>query len=110
MALLLKSFEFRREREKTWRELEKLVDTVEKNGVRGLSARQLARLPQLYRAALSGLSVARAISLDKNLVDYLESLCARAYFCVYGTKRHFVDAVLDNTPMPATAGTSQLEW
>jgi uncharacterized membrane protein SpoIIM required for sporulation len=30
--------------------------------------------------------VARAISLDQNVVAYLESLCTRAYFCVYGTR------------------------
>ena len=40
----------------------------------------------LYRATLSSLSVARSISLDRNLVDYLESLCTRAYFFVYGNR------------------------
>jgi len=94
-ALRLKSFEFRREREKTWTELERLVARVEKGGVRGLSANQLARLPVLYRATLSSLSVARSISLDKNVLDYLESLCARAYFCVYGTKRHLREVLAD---------------
>jgi uncharacterized membrane protein SpoIIM required for sporulation len=91
----LKSFEFRREREKTWTELERLVARVEKGGVRGLSANQLARLPVLYRATLSSLSVARSISLDRNVLDYLESLCARAYFCVYGTKRHLREVLAD---------------
>ena len=91
----LKSFEFRREREKTWTELERLVARVEKGGVRGLSANQLARLPVLYRATLSSLSVARSISLDRNVLEYLESLCARGYFCVYGTKRHLRDVLAD---------------
>jgi uncharacterized membrane protein SpoIIM required for sporulation len=80
----LRSTQFRREREGVWRELERLVARAEKAGVRRLTAEQVARLPLLYRATLSSLSVARAISLDRNLVDYLESLCARAYFCVYG--------------------------
>jgi len=44
------------------------------------------RLTNLYRATLSSLSVARAISLDHNLVTYLEALAGRAYFCVYGTR------------------------
>jgi uncharacterized membrane protein SpoIIM required for sporulation len=91
----LKSFEFRREREKTWKELEWLVARVEKGGVRGLGAGPLARLPVLYRATLSSLSVARSISLDRNVLDYLESLCARAYFCVYGTKRHLREVLAD---------------
>jgi uncharacterized membrane protein SpoIIM required for sporulation len=94
-ALRLKSFEFRREREGTWRELERLVAQVEKRGVRALGADQLARLPVLYRATLSSLSVARAISLDRNVLEYLESLCARAYFCVYGTKRHLREVLAD---------------
>ncbi|MCA9513651.1 MAG: hypothetical protein KC635_01795, partial [Myxococcales bacterium] len=58
----LKSFEFRREREAQWRELEQLVDRVEGRGLGALSAEELHRLPSLYRAALSSLSVARAIS------------------------------------------------
>jgi len=94
-ALRLKSFEFRREREGTWRELERLVARVEKRGVRALGADQLARLPVLYRATLSSLSVARSISLDRNVLEYLESLCARAYFCVYGTKRHLREVLAD---------------
>jgi uncharacterized membrane protein SpoIIM required for sporulation len=43
-------------------------------------------IPALYRQALSSLSVARATSLDQALVDYLEALCARAYFFVYGAR------------------------
>jgi uncharacterized membrane protein SpoIIM required for sporulation len=89
----LKSTQFRKEREGVWRELERLVERAEKSGIRSLPAEQVARLPLLYRATLSSLSVARAISLDKNLVDYLESLCARAYFCVYGTTRPLSQAV-----------------
>ena len=61
--------------------------------MRSLRAEDVARLPLLYRATLSSLSVARAISLDKALTDYLETLCARAYFCVYGTTHPLRDAV-----------------
>nr|WP_246408578.1 stage II sporulation protein M [Parvularcula dongshanensis] len=43
-------------------------------------------LPRAYRAALSALSVARETSLDKGTTDYLEALCTRAYFAVYGNK------------------------
>jgi uncharacterized membrane protein SpoIIM required for sporulation len=35
--------------------------------------------------------VARSISLDQALVDYLESLCARAYFVIYGTRTRLVE-------------------
>jgi uncharacterized membrane protein SpoIIM required for sporulation len=40
----------------------------------------------LYRGALSSLSLARETSLDLELVTYLEGLCARAYFFVYGVR------------------------
>lgn len=93
VAIKLKSLEFRREREASWSELESLIERVERRGIGSLGASELARLPALYRAALSSLSVARSISLDKNLIDYLESLTQRAYFVVYGVKRHLRDAL-----------------
>ena len=91
--LRLKSYEFRRERERLWRELEDLLARADQSGVAGLPAADLARLPVLYRSALSSLSVARAISLDRNVVDYLEGLSARAHFAVYGVRQHVRDAV-----------------
>jgi uncharacterized membrane protein SpoIIM required for sporulation len=86
MAVDLKSYQFRRDRESSWLELEALIERVEKKSIRALSAVELERLPILYRQALSSLSVARSISLDENLVEYLEGLAGRAYFCVYGTR------------------------
>jgi uncharacterized membrane protein SpoIIM required for sporulation len=86
LAFELKSAQFRREREGVWRELEALVARAERHGVNSLDADSLTRLPTIYRATLSGLSVARAISLDRNLLTYLEALCARAYLCVYGVR------------------------
>jgi uncharacterized membrane protein SpoIIM required for sporulation len=47
----------------------------------------------LYRATVSSLSVARAVSLDRNVLDYLESLSARAYLHVYGPRRSFPQVV-----------------
>src|SRR5258708_11419815 len=86
MALELKSAQFRREREGVWRELEALVERAERSGVESLDGGSLTRLPTLYRATLSSLSGARAISLDRNLLDYLEALSARAYLSVYGVR------------------------
>ena len=94
-APTLKSARFRAEREASWRELERLLDTADRRGPRALGAADLARLPGLYRAAVSSLSVARAISLDRNVLDYLESLSARAYLAVYGTRRGLREAVAD---------------
>lgn len=91
----LKSAQFRREREQSWRELEGLLERVEKSGLPSLTAEELNRLPVLYRSAVSSLSVASAISLDKNLLDYLHALVGRAYICVYGTKRRVGEAVAE---------------
>jgi uncharacterized membrane protein SpoIIM required for sporulation len=85
-ALVLKSSEFRKGREDGWRELETLVGQVERRGARALSLNELQRLPILYRAALSSLSVARTIALDRNLLLYLENLALRAFLVVYGPR------------------------
>jgi len=90
----LKSYELRRERERGWRDLEELLARADKVGVQGLSGDELHRLPVLYRAAVTSLSVARAISLDRNLVSYLESLAARAHLRVYGAKEGSLAALL----------------
>jgi uncharacterized membrane protein SpoIIM required for sporulation len=58
-----------------------------------LSEDELMLLPTLYRQSISSLSVARSISLDQNVVYYLESLCGRAYFYVYGTRQRFRESV-----------------
>jgi len=91
----LKSYEFRRERESAWRRLDGLVRRVEQKGLRALDERELLELPRLYRHALSSLSVARSISLDKSLLTYLESLGQRAYLAVYGVRRHLRETLAD---------------
>ena len=84
--LVLKSQRFREGREADWKRLESLLALLEAGRRRALSVEDVIALPVLYRATLSSLSVARSISLDRNLVDYLESLSTRAYFFVYGNR------------------------
>jgi uncharacterized membrane protein SpoIIM required for sporulation len=85
-AVKLKSAEFRRTREQSWIDLEKLIGITERRGVRALAPDELQRMPQLYRSTLSSLSVARAIALDRNLLLYLESLSLRAYLALYSPR------------------------
>jgi uncharacterized membrane protein SpoIIM required for sporulation len=85
-ALTLRSRRFREEREADWRRLETLLAKGEGGRTASLSTDELMALPLLYRAAVSSLSVARAISLDAALIVYLEGLVTRAYFFVYGTR------------------------
>ncbi len=84
--LHLKSWRFRAEREADWRRLETLLAKAETGGAARLKRDELLEIPLLYRQALSSLSVARSISLDQSLTAYLEGLCTRAYFVVYGAR------------------------
>lgn len=91
----LRSAQFRNKREDAWRDLERLLEKAEKGGLEGLTSAELLRLPRLYRATLSSLSVARSISLDRNMVDYLENLTTRAFIFVYGPKRRLGAVIAD---------------
>ena len=91
---LLRSFRFRAEREADWRKLEDLLERVTAKSATALSDEELIELPRAYRSTLSSLSVARAISLDKNVIDYLESLCTRAYYFIYGSRTTAGEQVL----------------
>ncbi|WP_221230533.1 stage II sporulation protein M [Brevundimonas variabilis] len=82
----LKSQRFRQAREGDWKRLERLMDKAEKGSARRLSDEEILAIPVLYRSTLSALSVARETSLDRALIGYLETLCARAYFFVYGSR------------------------
>lgn len=92
-AVDLKSTSFRREREPGWRELEALLEKAKAGGLAKLETAELLSLPILYRAALSSLSVARSISLDQNVVRYLEGLAGRAYLLVYGGRTNALAAI-----------------
>lgn len=91
--LQLKSHRFRQEREADWRRLDSLLRRVEQGSAASLSYEEMVALPGLYRQALSSLSVARAISLDRSVVDYLEGLCTRAYFFVYGPRSTLIERI-----------------
>ena len=69
-----------------WARLDRLVTRIEKRSVKVLDDDDLLALPLLYRTTLSSLSVARETSLDRALIAYLEQLCTRAYFQIYGVQ------------------------
>jgi uncharacterized membrane protein SpoIIM required for sporulation len=96
LPVTLRSREFRQARESSWRELDQLLARAAA-GPEALSQDELMRLPHLYRAALSSLSIARSIILDKALQAYLENLCRRAFLIVYAggpTERTALAALL----------------
>lgn len=81
---LLNASRFRAAHQADWERLDHIVGRMEKNAIRQLADEDLLILPQLYRSALSSLSIARATSLDRALIAYLEQLSTRAYFQIYG--------------------------
>lgn len=82
---------FRAEREADWIAFDALLTRLEKRGAKALSSDELLQLPLLYRATLSSLSIARATSLDKALLDHLEALSIRGYFLIYGVRESRLD-------------------
>ncbi len=108
--IILKSFQFRREREASWRELEAILRKVERRSARALSPQELMRLPTLYRAVLSSLSVARSISLDQGLLSYLENLANRAYFQIYGPRTTLLRTVIDFAVRGFPRAVRTLRW
>lgn len=82
---------FRSEREADWIAFDALLTRLERRGAKGLSSEELLQLPILYRATLSSLSIARATSLDKALLDHLEALSMRGYFLIYGVRQSRID-------------------
>ena len=63
--------------------LEALVTKAESVGARNMTFDEVRELAAHYRLATSSLAIAREISLDKSLMEYLEALAARAYLTVY---------------------------
>lgn len=84
---------FRSDRERDWKAFDDLLARAEKRSPKALSDDELLSLPILYRSTLSSLSVARATSLDQALTAYLESLCLRGYFYLYGARRGLIERI-----------------
>ena len=94
-TVALRSAEFRKGREQGWRRLDYMVSRVEQKGIAALEPDEVRLLPLLYRSAMSSLSVARGIALDRNLHLYLEDLALRAYLVVYGPRTGLFQNVRD---------------
>jgi len=86
-SAMIRSARFRQEREADWQRLAALVDKSEKHGLHQMSFREARDLADLYRQATTSLSIAREISLDRGLLNYLEALTSRAYLSVYAPQQ-----------------------
>ena len=85
-APLVNATRFRMAHQADWERLDAIVTHMEKKSIRAVRDDDLLALPSLYRTTLSSLSIARDTSLDRSLITYLEQLCTRAYFQIYGVQ------------------------
>ncbi|MDR3077135.1 MAG: stage II sporulation protein M [Planctomycetota bacterium] len=109
-AIRLRSTEFRKGREESWRRLDDLARRAEKGGVGSLSPDEARELPLLYQTAVSSLSVARTIVLDRNLLLYLENLTLRAYLVVYGPRRGMLESLAGFFARGFPRSVRRLRW
>jgi uncharacterized membrane protein SpoIIM required for sporulation len=105
-----RSRRFRLEREENWLELERMLERLSRSGPSGLSAEETERFPGLYRLALSSLSVARAIALDRALIEYLDNLAVRAYLAVYEPPEQFGKFARDYAIRTLPRAVRALRW
>jgi uncharacterized membrane protein SpoIIM required for sporulation len=71
------------ERRRQWQELARILDKVDRTGLRGISAEELVDLGRLYRRAAADLGRARTAGVDPREIAYLNALVGRAYGYVY---------------------------
>ncbi|OWK42240.1 stage II sporulation protein M [Fimbriiglobus ruber] len=77
----------RNDRRARWTELAALLDAIGRGGAGTLAVDQIKRLCRLYRQVTIDLSHARAAGDDPALVQYLNTLAARAHGQVYTARR-----------------------
>ncbi len=75
-------------REPSWKQLDALLQQVEKRGLRTLSADQVKQLAGLYRSVSADLARAQTRQLGNSLTQQLQQLTLRAYSQVYQKPRH----------------------
>src|ERR687884_1077936 len=90
------------QREASWRELDLLLDKLNKRQLPHARASQVVRLGELYRAACTDLMLAESHDLPRDTVAYLHGLVGRAHNAVYRAKGfRFSDwgaAIFDEVP------------
>jgi uncharacterized membrane protein SpoIIM required for sporulation len=72
-----------KQREASWRELDRLVERFSHARRGDFTARDVLRLGELYRAVCTDLMLAEEHDLPRDMVAYLQSLVGRAHNAVY---------------------------
>lgn len=75
-------------REASWRQLERLLNQAEKQGLKSLSSQQVRDLAGLYRSVSADLARARSYQVGNAIVQDLQQLTSRSYSQIYqGSRR-----------------------
>ncbi len=83
--------ELLKDREKSWRELDMLLDRIERMRGRRPGVADVALLGELYRSACADLMLAEAHDLPRDTQLYLHGLVGRAHNAVYRSRGFDVD-------------------
>lgn len=83
-------------REKSWKQLDALLNQVEKRGLKTLEAHQIRELASLYRSVSADLARARSQNVGQLLLQDLQSLASRSYAQIYqGSRRQEWQSILE---------------
>jgi len=81
-------------REQTWKQLESLLNQVEKQGIKSLKTKEIQTLASLYRSTSADLARARTHQVGNLLMQNLQTLTSRSYAQIYqGSRRQEWKAV-----------------
>ena len=79
---------WRSHRDADWNRLDQLLNKVEKNGIKALTAEEIQQLAGLYRATSADLARAQTYHASPRLKQVLQNLITRAYSQIYQGDRH----------------------
>jgi uncharacterized membrane protein SpoIIM required for sporulation len=83
-------------REPNWKQLEALLQKIEKYGIKSLKAAEIHELSSLYRSISADLARARTYQVGTILIRDLQNLTSRAYSQIYqGSRRQDWKAIVE---------------
>jgi uncharacterized membrane protein SpoIIM required for sporulation len=83
-------------RESNWKQLETLLQRVEKKGIKSLNATEIKELAGLYRSTSADLARAKTNQVEQLIVQNLQKLTSRGYSQIYqGSRSQQWSAILD---------------
>jgi uncharacterized membrane protein SpoIIM required for sporulation len=83
-------------KESGWKQLDALLSTAEKKGLKSLNGRDIRALASLYRSTSADLAKAQTNQLGQTLIQSLQTLTSRGYSQIYqGSRRQEWRSVLE---------------